>query len=50
MALHASPGQLIYFLLEWFFLQIVRLFREPTPRTEENVDGKVVVITGANSG
>lgn len=50
MALHASPFQLFYFLVEWFVLQVLRLFQGPSPRTEESVQGKVVVITGANSG
>lgn len=50
MALHASPFQLFYFLVEWFIGQVIRLFQGPSKRTEESVDGKVVVITGANSG
>jgi len=50
MTLHASASLLAFYLIEWFILQIIRLFRGPTPKTEESVQGKVVVITGANSG
>ncbi|CAL8087259.1 unnamed protein product [Orchesella dallaii] len=50
MGLHATPYQLAYFLFEYIFAHIVELFRGPPPRTEDNVDGKVVVVTGANSG
>lgn len=50
MGLHASPLQLIYFLFDYMFAHVVRLFQGNAPRTEENVDGKVVIVTGANSG
>ncbi len=51
MALHASIFQLIYFLVEWFILQTIRMLQGgASPRTEESVEGKLFVITGANSG
>lgn len=51
MALHATPLQLAFFLFDYFFNHLLRLFQPVlTKRTEENVDNKVVVITGANSG
>lgn len=51
MGLHATPLQLIYFLFDYLFSHVVRLFQPLSERhDEENVQGKVVVVTGANSG
>jgi len=50
MALRASACMLASFFFEWFVLQVIRLFTGPTRKVEEDVNGKVVVITGANGG
>jgi len=51
MGLHATPLQLLGYLFGYIYAHVVRLFTPgPAPRTEENVEGKVVVVTGANSG
>ncbi|ODN03818.1 Retinol dehydrogenase 11 [Orchesella cincta] len=42
MGLHATPCQLAYFLFEYIFEHILQLY--------ESVDGKVIIVTGANSG
>jgi hypothetical protein len=40
----------VYNFGAWFVQQTICHCSSPFPREEENVEGKVVLITGANSG